>query len=91
MENSKIAITVKKQIEILRERGMSIDDEEKTIENLLDIGYYRLGFYWFPFEKTYPRKDKRDHIFKDGTNFDYAIKLYYFDFDLRNLFFAVYK
>ena len=30
-------------------------------------------------------KLKRDHNFKEGTKFEYAIKLYYFDFDLRNL------
>lgn len=86
MENSKIATTIDEQIQTLRKRGMCIDNEKKATENLSDIGYYRLGFYWFPFEKTYPRKEKRDHIFKEGTNFDYAIKLYYFDFDLRNLF-----
>lgn len=86
MGNSKTATTINEQIKTLRKRGMYIDNEEKAAENLSDIGYYRLGFYWFPFEKTYPRKEKRDHIFKEGTNFDYAIKLYYFDFDLRNLF-----
>lgn len=86
MESSKTVTTIQEQIETLRKRGMSIDDEGKAIENLSDIGYYRLGFYWFPFEKTYPRKEQRDHTFKEGTNFDYVIKLYYFDFDLRNLF-----
>lgn len=65
---------------------MVIGDSRKAKEYLLDIGYYRLGFYWFPFEKTYPRKVKRTHEFKEGTLLDYAIKLYYFDFDLRNLF-----
>ena len=73
MESSKTATTIQEQIETLRKRGMSIDDEGKAIENLSDIGYYRLGFYWFPFEKTYPRKEQRDHTFKEGTNFDYVI------------------
>lgn len=82
----KTATTVEEQIEKLKSRGMVIEDEEKAKENLLDIGYYRLGFYWFPFEKTYPRKVKRNHEYKEGTKFDYAIRLYYFDFDLRNLF-----
>ena len=27
-----------------------LTDEQKAMENLLDIGYYRLGFYFFPFE-----------------------------------------
>ena len=80
------ATSIEEQIELLESRGMKIEDKEKAKENLLDIGYYRLGFYWFPFEKTYPRKSKRNHEFNDGVNLDYAIKLYYFDFDLRNIF-----
>lgn len=79
------ATTIEEQINILKKRGMEIEDEKKAEECLLDIGYFRLGFYWFPFEKSYPRKEKRDHSFKDNTKFDYAIKLYYFDFDLRNI------
>lgn len=85
MTEYKKATTVYEQIEKLKSRGMIIDNDDKAKENLLDIGYYRLGFYWFPFETTYPRKTKRTHDLKAGTNFDHAIKLYYFDFDLRNL------
>lgn len=83
---AETATTIDQQLSLLESRGMAIGDKEKSREYLLDIGYYRLGFYWFPFEKTYPRKVKRDHKFKDGTALDYAIKLYYFDFDVRNLF-----
>lgn len=82
---AEVATTIDEQIKRLKDRGMEIEDEAKAKENLLDIGYFRLGFYWFPFEKTYPRKANRVHEFKDGTKLDYAIKLYYFDFDLRNL------
>lgn len=80
------ATIVEEQIALLESRGMKIEDKDKAKENLLDIGYYRLGFYWFPFEKTYPRKVRRNHKFIDNTQLDYAIKLYYFDFDLRNIF-----
>ena len=48
---SKKATNIDEQIALLRSRGMSIDDEGKSKEILLDIGYYRLGFYCFPFEK----------------------------------------
>lgn len=65
---------------------MTFGDEKKTRENLLDIGNYRLGFYWFPFEKTFPRVERRDHKFKEGTEFENVIQLYYFDFDVRNIF-----
>ena len=72
----KKATTVEEQIKKLLSRGMIIEDEDKAKENLLDIGYYRLGFYWFPFEKTYPRKVKRNHEYKEGTKFDYSALLF---------------
>ncbi|MCI6494232.1 MAG: Abi family protein [Bacteroidales bacterium] len=80
-----IAKTVEEQISLLQNRGMIINDIEKAKEILLDVGYYRLGFYWFPFELDYPQKHHRTHKFKYGTNFDNAVKLYYFDFNLRNI------
>jgi abortive infection bacteriophage resistance protein len=46
---------------------------------LLDIGYYRLGFYWHPFEIN------ASHQFQEGTLFSNAVTLYYLDVDLRNL------
>lgn len=63
---------------------MKIADENKAKEILLDIGYYRLGFYWFPFEKGYPNKYGRKHAFIKDATFEKAVSLYYFDNDLRN-------
>ena len=57
-QNLKFATNIEEQITKLVERGMVIEDIEKAKENLLDIGYFRLGFYWFPFEKSYPRKHR---------------------------------
>lgn len=79
------AITIDEQIELLRARNMKISNEVKAKEILFDIGYFRMGFYWFPFEVTYPEKHNRTHQFKDDTNFDDAVELYYFDYNLRNL------
>jgi len=45
------ATTIDEQISLLKARGMDIDITlDKTREILLDIGYYRLGFYWNCFE-----------------------------------------
>ncbi len=81
----KKATNISDQIELLISRGMTIADRNKAEETLLDIGYYRLGFYWFPFEITFPRKDNRDHKLNEVTTFEQFIQLYYFDFDIRNL------
>lgn len=81
----KQATTIEEQIELLKDRGVTIEDENKAKENLLDIGFYRLGFYSFPFEKTFPKLDDRDHQVQEGTNFKDIVSLYYFDYDLRNI------
>lgn len=76
----KAATTIDEQITLLQSRGMIFDFEiGKIKEILLDIGYYRLGFYWNPFEI-----DKK-HNFKEGTKFSDVVNLYYLDVDLRNL------
>lgn len=40
-----IATSIDEQINLLQKRGLIIDDLDKAKETLLDIGYYRLGFY----------------------------------------------
>lgn len=43
----KKALNIDQQIAKLKSHGMEFDNEEKAKEILLDIGYYRLGFYSF--------------------------------------------
>lgn len=81
----KVATTVHEQIAILKQRGIVISNDEKAQEVLLDIGYFRLGFYCFPFEKEYPKRKNRTHFYIENTEFDDIVKLYYFDYDLRNI------
>lgn len=82
---TKTATTIDQQLDLLVSRGLTINDREKAKEILLDIGYYRLGFYLFPFEKTYPVLEHRTHEYIEGVTFEDAVRLYYFDFDLRLL------
>lgn len=79
----KKPISKEAQIDILLSRGLKIDDKEKAKEILGDIGYYRLGFYLFPFEKSYPSLKDRTHEYIEGASLKDAVNLYYFDFDLR--------
>lgn len=75
-----IATNLDEQILKLENRGMYFDIEKtKVKEVLLDIGYYRLGFYWYPFEI-----DNNHNLIKD-TKFSDVVSLYYLDVDLRNL------
>lgn len=81
----KRALNIDEQIERLKNNGMLFDDEKKAKEILLDIGYYRLGFYSFPFEKQYPSLINRTHQLKEGTSFKSVYDLYDFDTRLRRI------
>jgi len=59
--------------------------EDKAKELLSDIGYFRFGFYCFPFETSYPKIKNRTHQYKQGTKISDVVKLYDFDVDLRNI------
>lgn len=74
------ATTINSQIALLKSRGLIINNELKAEELLLDIGYYRLGFYWHYFQS-----DPLGHIFRPNVTLEDIVSLYYFDFDLKTL------
>ena len=74
-----IATEIEEQLKLLKDRGLIINDDEKAKEILLDIGYYRLGFYWFYFQ------DEESHNFEEDIDLDEIVELYYFDFDIKML------
>ena len=83
---TKRATNHTQQIALLQNRGVVISDMNKAKECLADIGYYRLGFYVYPFERTYPFLDhRRAHDVEPGTRLEDIVALYYYDLDLRNI------
>jgi len=74
------AKTIDQQIEILLSKGIDFTgfENQKIKEILLDIGYYRLGFYWFDL-----KENKHSENFIPGTKFKTIIDLYYLDNDIR--------
>lgn len=83
---NKPALSVPKQIQLLKSRRMTIADEARATRVLQHINYYRLRAYWLPFESlpaTTP--GNADHAFKPGTDFDAVVRLYVFDRKLRLL------
>jgi abortive infection bacteriophage resistance protein len=80
----KQATTAEEQMAIIEQRGMTLDiGVDKTTEVLRDIGYFRLGFYSFPFEVDYPQTKHRNHQYRAGSKISDAVALYYLDVDLR--------
>jgi abortive infection bacteriophage resistance protein len=83
MKFDKIPLTIKEQIELLKNRKLSFKDEKKAAHYLSNISYYRLRAY------TYPFQDNTDsnHPFNVGVSFEEIIDLYVFDRKLRLLLF----
>lgn len=81
----KKALTIDQQIARLQDHGMKFDNIDKAKEILLDVGYYRFGFYTFPFEITFPQIHRRDHQLRPGTTFKSVYDLYEFDTRLRRV------
>lgn len=80
------ATTIEQQLVLLRERGVEIPNDSYARSILLEVGYYRLGFYLFPFEKSYPHIADRAHAVREGTKLEDIVSLYYADTLLRELF-----
>lgn len=70
-------------ISLLKNRGLSISDEQKAINYLTNIGYFRLSAYCYPLLD----EPKTNHRFKHGATFDLVMKMYRFDRKLRILLF----
>ncbi len=83
----KPALTVEKQIELLKLRGLQFKDETKAIQTLHYIGYYRLRAYTYPFQENNTEFLGIEHSFKSKMYFEDIIKLYKFDRHLRLLIF----
>lgn len=70
-------------VELLKKRGLAIDNEKKVAEYIQNIGYFRLSAYFYPFLQV----PKDLHQFKSNSSFDKVMKLYRFDRKLRMLMF----
>ena len=82
MNYTKQTLTLTQQIEILKQRGLIIDDEPEATAILDRTGYFRLADYWRPMEV-----DKESHTFKPNTRFTDIVTTYRFDTELKQLIF----
>lgn len=77
---NKKALTASEQVELLKSRGLVVEDEKLAIHTLTHINYYRLSAYIYPFFK-----DKENHLFKERVTFQDILDVYNFDRELRLL------
>lgn len=73
-----------KQLSLLKDRGLIVDDFDRAKHYLSCLSYYRLSGYWYPFRKPIRHKVRDDKFIAD-TNFDDILSLYRFDKSLRLL------
>ena len=83
MQYTKQAMDFYCQLGILKERGLTIEDEEDAIKFLHSVSYFRFANYLQPMELN-----TESHRFAQNSSFTFATNLYVFDRELRSLIFT---
>ncbi|MFQ6350049.1 Abi family protein [Pseudomonas sp. R11F] len=78
---NKPAIDVPAQLELLKQRGLHIQNEARAESFLQVVSFFRLSPYMRPFQKP----ESLDHRFREGSQFRQLTQLYDFDRRLRLL------
>ena len=71
--------SIEEQIDLLKSRGLIIEDEKAAAEVLERINYYRLSGYLFGY------KNNGSEQYVEGTSFNELIRIYEFDAKLTNI------
>lgn len=83
MQYTKQAMDFYCQLDILKERGLTIEDEEDAIKFLHSVSYFRFANYLQPMELN-----TESHRFAQNSSFTFATNWYVFDRELRSLIFT---
>lgn len=83
MEYTKQYSNPAQLVELLKERGLEIANDNEAESFIRAVGYYRLSAYLYPFLSI----PKQAHIFKSGGLFGHVMTIYEFDRQLRFLIF----
>ena len=83
MQYTKQAMDFNCQLNILKERGLTIEDEEEAMKFLHSVSYFRFANYLQPMENN-----AESHRFAQNSSFTFATNLYIFDRELRSLIFT---
>ncbi len=81
---TKPPLSLQQQLDLLKDRGLVVTDEPRTLHLLATISYYRLSGYWFPMRQSSTSGDRLNE-FKPNATFDQVVQLYEFDRELRAL------
>lgn len=85
MRYDKPWISIDEQARLLVDgKGLVCSDEAELKRALIEVGYYRLSAYWFPYKA---RDDDGRMCFLEGTTLEMILRPYEFDRRLRILMF----
>lgn len=84
MKYDKQPIELSQQLDLLKQRGLLVTDEDRASEQLQSVSYFRLASYWRGMEDP----GAANHRFRPGSSLDDVISLYLFDKKLRALLFT---
>ncbi len=76
--------TIDEQIDLLRSRGLDLNDAEAR-QWLGSVGYYRLSGYWYPYREVDSTNGQRMDQFVPEAKMEDVVRLYEFDRKLRTL------
>jgi abortive infection bacteriophage resistance protein len=80
---TKPALSVEQQLDLLKQRGLLIANDERTIRFLEVVSLFRLSPYMRPFQEN-----GDDHQFKEGSTLKAVVHIYRFDAELRHIVMA---
>lgn len=84
MVHAKQFKTYAEQVDLLRKRGLQIDDRAWAESFLQRFNYYRVSGYWYPLLKFTAEDGSATENFIDGASLDLVAALYEFDERLRH-------
>ncbi|VBA60523.1 hypothetical protein LAUMK191_05569 [Mycobacterium attenuatum] len=88
---TKPHLSFEDQVQLMKSRGLVCQDEPRAVRLLMQVGYYRLSAYVYPFRELLPAEEARksspahyrsDNI-RPGTSFEDVHSLWRFDRKLR--------
>lgn len=85
MAGAKQFKTYAQQLELLEQRGMTIENPQSAEALLRQLNYYRLSGYWHPMRRFNAETGQSLDVFRPGASFDLVHKLYLFDEQLRHV------
>jgi len=83
MHFNKPPLSISDQLNLLKSRGLIVNDDSIVENWLKSVSYYRLSGYWLPYEVPPQAGQTRSKVFMKGVTFDDITDLYIFDRKLR--------